>query len=542
MHLRLLPTALCLTAVAAAQAQEPAPAPAPAAPSGRLREIRIATGDVFDPQRAAERPLERLVNSLHWATRRDVIEREIWFAPGDHVDGELAAELERNLRALGLFADVTVRLVATDTPGVVDLEVATRDRLTLSFGAGASYVGGVGGVNAALGESNLLGLGDRLAASFRTNTEDEYRGGIAYTDLHVLDTWHTGTVRLGRTDDGDYVGVDLRRPFRHLADPYGYGASFDHAETAVDYHRDGDTLAEVPDRRTSLGLHLDRGSGPALDRRRIGLTAAFDDHDYGLATGPLAPAVRVPGDTWSAFVGATGGWRLVTGFRKVEGLDTLVFVQDLELGLDVGGTLGARWRDEAGTNGALQPELALHARWSAAPTTDLFTVGDVSGRMRWDDGDAVGWFASASGRAFVMLHELHTLCGRIVFDAAEETQDLPVELTLGEDLGLRGYANDQLVGTHRLRANLEHRFDTDVEFATLHFGLVAFGDAGWIGDGSALGRPFTAAGLGLRIGSKPLLGGGLLRIDVAKPFVDVVGDSDGWKVSVTLGQVFGFGS
>ena len=541
MRFRLPCAALSLVAVATAQEAAPAPAPATAPAAGRLRAIRITTGDVFSPEKAEAEPLAGLVNALHWTTREEVVAREIWIAPGDPIDARTAAEIERNLRALGLFAEVVVRLAATETPGLVDLVVTTRDRLTLSVGAGASYVGGVGGVNAALGESNLFGLGDRIAASFRRNTDDEYRGGIAYTDLHVLDSWHAGTVRLGRTDDGDYYGVDLNRSLRHLADPRGYSASFDRAETARDYHRNGDVVAEVPDRRTDLGARIDWAAGPVHERRTVGFVLDFEQHDYGLARGPAAPALRVPGDTWSTFVGIDVGWRHVTAFREVEGLDTLVFVQDLELGIDLGATLGARWRDEAGASGALQPELALRARWSAEPLQDLFTRVDLRGRARQDDGDTVGWSTSANARAFAMLHDLHTLCGRIAFDAAEETQDLPAELTLGEELGLRGYATDQFAGTRRLRANLEHRFDTGLEVATLRLGLVAFFDAGWVGDGSDLGRPFSAAGVGLRIGSQALLGSGVVRIDLAKPLDDVVGDDDGWKLSVTLGQVFGFG-
>jgi len=45
----------------------------------------------------------------------------------------------------------------------------------------------------------------------------------------------------------------------------------------------------------------------------------------------------------------------------------------------------------------------------------------------------------------------------------------------------------------------------------------------------------------LRIASKPLLGGGVLRLDLAKPLDEVEGESDGWKVSLSVGQVFTFG-
>jgi outer membrane translocation and assembly module TamA len=83
--------------------------------------------------------------------------------------------------------------------------------------------------------------------------------------------------------------------------------------------------------------------------------------------------------------------------------------------------------------------------------------------------------------------------------------------------------------------------DTGLELATLRIGLVGFVDVGWVGRDSELGRPYTGTGVGLRIGSRPLLGDGVFRIDLAKPLDEVPGEASGWQVSLTVGQVFTFG-
>ena len=114
--------------------------------------------------------------------------REVFVQPGDLVDVTHAAELERNLRALGIFAEVEVRLVPATTEGEADLVVRTRDRLTLAAGGGASYVGGTSGLNANVAESNLFGLGDRAALSFRSSDDGEFRGVASWQDLHLFDT------------------------------------------------------------------------------------------------------------------------------------------------------------------------------------------------------------------------------------------------------------------------------------------------------------------------------------------------------------------
>ncbi|HEX5054361.1 MAG TPA: hypothetical protein VFZ65_21460 [Planctomycetota bacterium] len=513
----------------------------PGTRSGRLRDVRISTSDVFSDEYATEHLLAAAVNALHWTTREQVIAREIWFERGSIVTAEDTAELERNLRALNLFADVSVRLAPTGNDGEVDLEVTTRDRLTLSFGGGGSYLGGVTGVRFALGESNLFGQGDALGASFFENSDGEYRGTLVYTDLHVLDTWHTGSVRYSRTDDGDSLGLSLRRPFKHLTDPRSYGFDANHDEVGVDYYRDGESVANVHDIGDGFDANLLWGDGPPDRRRTAGIVLALDAHDYDPATGPAAAEIRVPSDTQSAFLGPTARWRWIDGYRKVEGLDTIDYIQDLTLGLDVGATLGVRWRDEQGAGADLEPELRADVSWATEPLTGVFTNLGASGSMRLRDRDFVGWYGSLAGRAYAQVDSANTLAASVVFDAVEEKEGLPVELTLGEDNGLRGYPAHAFSGTRRLRTNLEDRLDTGLEFATLRLGLVAFFDTGWTGRDEFLGAPSSSVGFGLRIATKKLLGAGVVRIDFAKPLESFDGEGTGWKVSVSSGQVFGFG-
>ena len=508
---------------------------------GHLGEIRVRTGDVFDEATAQKRVLARLVNAVHWQTREEVVRREIWLQPGEPITAAQAAELERNLRATGLFAEVSVRLLATGRTDEVDLEVTTRDRLSLFLGAGASYVGGVTGLRATVGEGNLLGYGDRLAASFAQNSDGEFRGAAAYTDLHVLDSWHTSTLRLSRTDEGDSIDFDLRRPFKHLADPFGYGFGLRHDNQEVDYYRNGDSLASVSDHRRGIFGDSTWANGPTDRRRFAGFVWNLEQHDYQPATGPLAPEIRVPGDTQSAFAGLQANWALIDGYRKVSGIDTIDYVQDITLGLFFGTTVGARWRHEDGAGGDLQPELAANASWATEPITNWFVDLSARGTMRWDDGKPVGWGTNLGLWTFLRTSKRNTLGYSATLDAKEETQDLLIELTLGEDNGLRGYPAREFAGTSRLRMNFEDRYDTGIEFATLRLGAVAFFDAGWVGDHDSLGHPYRSVGVGLRLGSKPLLGDGVFRLDFANPLDDVPGESDGWKVSASVGQVFTFG-
>jgi len=508
---------------------------------GILREIRIFADDVFSPEVAGTRPLAALVNALHWQTREDTIRRELWQRPGEVITATQAAEIERNLRALGLFAEVTATLVPTTRAGHVDLEVRTRDRLTLAFGAGASTLGGVTSYRLSAGESNLFGLGDRISTSFTENSENEFRGSVVYTDLHLLDTWHTSTMRATRTDNGDALALQIARPIKHLADPRGHQFAIAHEETASEYFRNGDSAAEVPLTEQQLEGGFTWVRGPAHDREFLDLFATLQRREYGRATGPLADGLRVPGNTDIARAGLRLQRQVITGFRKVTNLDTLDFVQDLRLGwsASIGGAL--QWRQEQFAGDAVQPLLTLSGNWTTEATDGVYLSLSARQELRWDDADIVGRDAQVGAFAMAALTEQTTLAGSMTFDAVRERQDLAVELTLGEDNGLRGYGARQLHGAARLRTNLELRQDTGLELATVRIGAVGFADLGWIGEIDALGSTQAAAGFGLRLGSRALFGSSVLRIDLAHPLVDVPGEDRKWQLSIAVGQVFTFG-
>lgn len=74
--------------------------------------------------------------------------------------------------------------------------------------------------------------------------------------------------------------------------------------------------------------------------------------------------------------------------------------------------------------------------------------------MRWDDGKPVGWGTNLGLWTFLRTSKRNTLGYSATLDAKEETQDLLIELTLGEDNGLRGYPAREFAGTSRLRMEL----------------------------------------------------------------------------------------
>lgn len=505
-----------------------------------LRDVIAETAPIFGPERSEGRPLRQLADATHWTTAESVVRREIWKRPGDVVTEAFAAELERNLRATGLFASAVVTLVPDGDE--CDLVVKTRDRLSISGGASGSFVGDIASGGFSLSENNLFGTGDRLSFGFNENDLGEFRGSAAYRDRYLLGSWTTGSVRVGRTDDGPFSALSVNRPFRYLEDTFAWSLAAADSDADRDYFADDENVAEVPFSEQAVNASATWRRGSAMRFATGGLVLRHSDLAYGAARGVAAASVRVPGDTTSTFAGVTLGARNIRSFEKVTGLDTLRFVQDLELSsaasLELGGTL----RDEDGAGGSeLQPTAGLSLSERRMLSSDAFVSGSIEAAGRFEGGEAVGWAATADVSAFLLSLRPHTLAINARLTEANETQDLPVQLVLGEGRGLRGYPRDQFTGQRVLSVSLEDRIDLGVSLGAFDFGAAVFADLGWITNrGEDLGRPLTSAGVGLRIGSNELLGRGVLRVDLSFPLDEVNGERLDPLVSLTLGQTFGF--
>src|SRR6266540_3822838 len=97
----------CLLAAQSPEAANPAAAPV-------VRAIDIRRSDIFDPGEARGW-LQRAANGLHYMTRDAIVRRELLFRAGEPYDSARVFESARNLRALGVFRDVSVDTVTSDS-------------------------------------------------------------------------------------------------------------------------------------------------------------------------------------------------------------------------------------------------------------------------------------------------------------------------------------------------------------------------------------------------------------------------------------------
>ena len=133
----------------------------------RLREINVLTRDVFSEDEAETRWFYRLVNGLHVPTHPDVVRKALWYQPGDLITEAEVIETERVLRRFGWFGEVDVTTQPIGNEDLVDLNISTRDRLSLVANGTLTFVGGESRFNAAFGDVNLFGSGKSLIANLR---------------------------------------------------------------------------------------------------------------------------------------------------------------------------------------------------------------------------------------------------------------------------------------------------------------------------------------------------------------------------------------
>ena len=503
-----------------------------------ISAVVINRQNVFSEQQVRDRLVYRAANAVHSTTREQTILRETGLKPGDVVSDDLEAEIERQLRDLRIFASVSVRLVAVDE--LWQIHIDTRDQLTLIASASGSFLGGVGEVGFTVGERNLLGTGDSLTLSYSGNTSDETLGAISYRDLHLAGGDLRSQYQFGRTEEGEFGAVLISRPFKRQSQRRSWSFQANNESRDVDYYDAAASVIQVPEERGSLVYQSTWRHGPPQRRISRGFSVSAKQTEYQAARGIDAAEVLVPADNREVFAGFTLGHNRLDSYRKVSNIDTLGYVQDIRLSSSIGLTGGLNYRSDTGADSRLEPFLQIKAASARAigahRLAAISTTASVSALPETDDS----WSYTVALHGFDFSLAAHTFAARLDLRVADNGDRLPAQFTLGEDNGLRGYPARQFNGQRRVRLNLEDRIGTGWRVGPIDIGAIAFFDAGWIGDPSrSLSLAGSSVGLGLRLGSSPLMGGTVTRIDVAMPLNSIDGERSP-QLSIALGQVFGF--
>ncbi len=522
--LLLIPLSLLLPGRAPAQEPERA---VPPARRPIIDTVVITSQDVYDSLEARNW-FARLANGLHVTTRSSVVRNELLFKAGEPFDSARTAETARNLRALGIFREVWIDTVRTDS--VFKVRVTTQDawstRLSLSFRSSGSQIAFTVGAN----EVNLLGTGSQALLVYGKNPDrSNWQIGFARPRLIAR---RIGVLALyNDISDGTAAQVTVAAPFYNLETRWGAGVSGRTFSGRVFQYKNGQPVAsDTLERRFAL-LEGEGAYAPVATSGgyvRLGLSGFLKRDDFVLesATGPIPSTVS---GTFGPFAQASR-----PRFLVVRNFLSFGHQEDVDISTTV----------RAGAYVALQ-DLG-YARSGIGPTLLASTGLRLPAGFAILSGRSSGLFSSAgldSGTAVV--------AGTVVFqpglrhmillhgDAGWQKNAAPGdEFDLGLGIGPRAFPTHAFTGNRAFYTTAEYRWILTEEWLRLFgIGLAAFGDYGgaWF-DGSPT-RTGTDFGVGLRLGSSRVAGEPPLRLDLAYRLANDV-QGQGWVLVIQKGFPF----
>jgi hypothetical protein len=459
-------TALLMLVVAAVEPQLGG-----AVPGTPIVAVRIVRHDVFDVD---EPPTSswpyRAANALHVLTRESFIRSQLLFREGDPLDPALLIESERSLRALGFLNPV--RISARLVDGGAEVRVETHDQFSTEVALNFGLAGSRSRVGVSLSEQNFLGRGLGVSIDARRDQERDSLT-FSYDDPAFLGSRWKLSAGYRDASDGTMNALRFEYPFYSLATQRAGGGAWRH-ETLREYLWSGGektVSGEVSRAVVRLwgGMRLPWNGG-VTDRLTLGIfhdRAFYDDWAWRDGAPYPDPEDRELSGVEVGWEHQADRWAVVQGFR--------VWVRQEDL------PLGPNWRASLGVSAPV-----FGGDRTRLPFAGSVTVGTLRGAWySWLNVGASGRLEDGSAANGVLHMDGGTartgrsgLRMRAALDLGNDL-DLDRQLTLGADVGLRGWEPDWFDGTSRAVASVEwRRLITDDLFHVVALGVVVFADGG----------------------------------------------------------------
>ena len=513
---------LSFASTAGAQAT---PVPAPPAPVV-VNHVQINRANVFE---AAENLswYAKAMNTLHIVTRERVIARELLLASGVPYDSSTGAESARNLRNLGIFRDVTVDTIRSDsglTAVVNTYDSWSTQPYTMFKTVGTEVTWGIG-----LTEKNLLGL--NVGATFRY-VKDPDRSTNSFA-VKLPRFWND-RVGIGGSyetlSDGQRGRVVVDAPFRSLSGKYMSRTEFNLGDENVLQFFNGEEEASDTVRHLYSKAKTNYGWAKRASKDgylRYIASAQFRIEDYLPLIGD-PPDRTFFGEAEFAIETSTPNFEVIRGYRSLGAPEDV----DLSTTVRVGAWIAPPWGYEGwGIGPAINATTGLKLPKGFA--TARLTASALLSGEGIDSGSVTGAIVLALQHA-----ERHSFVFGI--NGGVDKNPYPgEEFDLGSSIGPRGFPLHAFTGDRMFFVTSEYRVVTHPDIA----GLVAVGVAAFVDYGAAWYngssyRSGTDYGVGLRLGSiRASSGGKQTRLDLVRRMKNDALPSS-WVLVVGSGFVF----
>ncbi len=507
--------------------------------SKRIQSVTIVRKNIFDSSIPQNKKFPySWANKFHILTKERVIQRELLFAAGDFYVPELLAESERNLRRYEFLGKVEIKAKENSQKNM-EVTVETEDLWALSLAGSVSGVGDKYNYAVSLNDHNFLGWGQTVSVFYSqdhsTFFKEEY--GLQFFDPRLFHSQHQINLTFNKLSFGHWRVLDVSQPFYALAAKWSYGVRIEDLKDKVSFFQKGTEVLRNSLVHQKGEVFLARSFG-YLKRKEISLAYFYQRDKFR----PLEINSSLDTSNFSVITETEqiGRVNISFGLGEVKyaqetRLDNFERIEDLQLG----------WFAKAGLGKSLE------------------FLG--SGREDWYFSTQFRWGWKISPRQYLLFinqnevyrykqnfDRLKNYWRATYFNKSLPSQTIALglnlssisrqvkyrQVTLGGDLGLRGYEINEFSGQKQILLNLEDRIFTPVKVLTVALGAVVFFDAGYLWEKEShinLKDLRTDVGIGLRLGFTKALAGRVARLDLAKALQE-----DRYFISLGVGQVFGW--
>lgn len=423
--------------------------------------------------------------------------------------------------------------------GNLDIQVETEDLWSLSLAAAVSGAGDKYNYTVSLNDHNFLGWGQTVSVFYSqdrsTFLKEEY--GLQFFDPRLFHSHHSVNLIVNQLSFGHLRIIDFKKPFYSLSTKWSCGVKGEDLTDKASFFQKGREVLRNSFTHHKGEVFLSRSCG-YLKRKELGLSYFYQRDRFvpneisaSLDTNNFSPTTETEKvGRMNLFLGI-GELKYVQETR----LDNFERIEDLQLG----------WLAKAGFGksfeflGSERKDwfFSSHFRWGwrISPQQYLLFLNNQEAYLYKEEFDRLksNWRITYFNKN---LPSQTIAWGLKLFGISRQLKYR--QITLGGDLGLRGYKINQFSGQKQILFNLEDRIFTPVKILTVAWGAVVFFDAGYVWEKEShinFKDLRSDLGVGLRLGFTKALGSRVARLDFARAL-----NEDRYFISLGVGQVFGW--
>lgn len=480
----------------------------------KLSRLTIAVYDVFDSTESFYKfRIAWLANALHISTKPRIIRRELLFLSDSLITVPRLIESAHNLRNMNIFQGVTLS-VDTLAQGYGDVRVAVKDYFTTQISTAYSIEGGKHRISAGLEEKNIAGLGYRCAID-ASNKEDREFLQVNYLNPRFFNTRFINTLVYKRYKDATLASLELDKCFYSQETQWDGGADYMKSTGKQVIYTSSSEYIKTDHFTEKYSLHYGYYWGDYV-RKRIGFHIYHLNERWIDVVSPFSVTSVSGGKEYnrrirriSCSIGAIH--RSISVHQNIDRSDV---DEDIHIGFMANGGIGY----ESPKWGADKERFvySISGVYGSQITTNNYVFAELNDGRTTTVNTSEEHITNARLTFFSTSIEYHTIAARAEFNYL----NLPhpyFQLYLGEDTGLRGYANREFIANQRFVIGIEDRIFTPFQLWFVRFGAAIFIDGGTVWNGTdelKTGQWHMSTGLGLRLGI-PKISRGIIRIDCA---------------------------